>query len=365
MEEKNQSGFKLTLNNSNIFINNNNNESSIYINNNNHKSNSSLNFVDKLEKNSSNSNIKRINNHTKSNSLQFQPSMGSLNQSQDIFINNSQDQLTQDEYGKILYNSIRANQEYLKRVDTLQNRINKLVEHENEVFKKAEGIKKQVIKEEQIKVIRIKDKKALEKAKYEEFLKQEYKKKLVTQEKEKREKILNEKKEILLRKNKESYMVMKNDRNIIDALTSQVKSHYKNLNSFNSLRVKETENRAKSTKIEVQKKREMYSRERIVSRFKEQEELHDALMRKIQQLEEIENKCVKNLNKTIRAKAAEVQMFKQRVKTESEMLNRDAKRTISQSKKSLNTSSASLKNVNIPATKNKKPIIQYDNEGRK
>lgn len=232
------------------------------------------------------------------------------------------------EYGKYLFSSSKANKDYLLRIERLQNRINKLMKHENEVLKKVDTIKAQSIREDRIRVQKLRDRAIIEHSKQERLISQDNLKRAISIEKEKRRMNISLNKSQLLEKNKEKYEVLKNDRQIITTLTTQVKNHYKNINSFNSLKIREAESKLRTNQIEVQKKRELESRDRMIRKFKDQEKLHIDLINKINELEEIETSCIKNLNTTIKSKAMEIQKFKSKLVKESELIRSSSQASV-------------------------------------
>lgn len=233
------------------------------------------------------------------------------------------------EYGKYLFSSAKANKDYLLRIERLQNRINKLMKHENEVLKKVDIIKAQSIREDRIKVQKLRDKEIMEHNKQERLISQDSLRRAISIEKEKRRINISTNKSQLLEKNKEKYEILKNDRQIITTLTTQVKNHYKNINSFNSLKIREAESKLKTNQIEIQKKRELESRDRMIRKFKDQEQLHMDLINKINELENIESSCIKNLNTTIKAKAIEIHQFKSKLVKESELMRSSSQASVS------------------------------------
>lgn len=225
--------------------------------------------------------------------------------------------IDRSEYGKCFYRSARTNKEYLSKVETLKNRICKLTSHEQHILKKVELIKVQALKEEKIRVQRLKDRDMLLRTKKEERKSLEDSRLFISQEKEARKLNLSFTQSACIEKKKESYKVMQNDKQIISSVTKQIKEHYKNINSYNSLKIKDAESKSKSKRIETQKVKHLELREKVINRFKEQEILHQTLITKISQLEESESNCFIHLNQTIKAKALELQNLKNELQTKS------------------------------------------------
>lgn len=219
--------------------------------------------------------------------------------------------------GKSLHSTTKCTKDYLKKLCIMENRINRLKEHENKILKKVNSLKLSTIKDEKIRVQKLKDKKNLEYNKTESEKNLIDLKNHIKSTKQKREISLSTNKNNTLEKKKNIYKVMKKDSEIIDNLSRQVKLHYKNINNFNSLKVKENENNAKKSRITVNINKQKTSKENIINRFNEQAKLHDSLINKIKELENLESNYIENINTTIKNKSNEIKNYQNKLKNES------------------------------------------------
>lgn len=326
-----------------------------------------------------NSNKKSTKNKQRKNQLKVLSSdlqfNNQTNQSYEHFSWEENNSLT--DYGRNLFNSVRTNQEYIKRVQTLTNRINKLTEHETEIQRKVKLMKDQTLREEKIRVQKLRDREILI-AKIKELdISLESHKIRVLQNKNKRQNELLSVKSQVMDQNKKKYEVMKNDRELIDTLTNQVKLHYRNLNSFKCLKIRESLSKSKITRENDRKDKEQVARKRLIKRFKSQELIHEDLVDKICKLEEVEANCVKSLNQTIRSKAFEIQNFRNQlskqndkellkvkkiIKSKLDTLTKKTIGSIEEEKIKLNTSAKEISQLN---TSNLKNTFKCFYDGRK
>lgn len=238
-----------------------------------------------------------------------------INSQQSLIKNENSDNDLSFIHGKNLYTTVKTNQEYLEKIKILTNRINKLTEHESELQRKVHLMKNQAVKEEKIRVVKLKDKEKVSSKIKELNIEILSKKEKIKELKESRQQSIQSLR-LVVDKKKEKFDVMKNDRKLIDVLTKQIKTHDKNLNSFKSLKIRETESKSKYVRTNIIKEKENLAKLKVIEKFKIQEALKEELVDKICKLEEIEQMCVMSLNQTIKNKATEMKKFKNELKTQ-------------------------------------------------
>jgi hypothetical protein len=222
--------------------------------------------------------------------------------------------------GKLVYGIVSEKKNYLDKITILNNRIKKLKEQEDQINKKLRVMKNNVIKEEKFRTEKNEMKNVMIKAKIEQKDHLEKVKNNILTEKMKRNEKLEQAREDIVKRNKNVYDLARKDRLILETMVSQLNNHISNVNNYKYIKVKQESIEGKTHRFKKQAEKEEMVKTKYETKLYKETKEKEKLKRKLKELEDVEERCMESLKKTMKNKDEELALL-QMMKTNKGSMN--------------------------------------------
>jgi hypothetical protein len=208
--------------------------------------------------------------------------------------------------GKFFYDTVQERKNYEDKILSINNRIKKLKEQEDEINRKVKVMKQVAVKEEKIKQDKNETKNILGSKKNEINENLQKKKEIITSEKNKRNFLVEKVKEDVLKKNKNYYDMARTDKMLVESMKTQYYSHIANVNNYKYIKAKQEAIQVKTQRFKKQAEKEEKVKNEFEAKLDEENSKKEQLRKQLKQLEEVEESCLVKLRQTMENKSKEI-----------------------------------------------------------